>query len=55
VKLLEEGRIRHHRVGTHRRVRLEDVLAFAAERTERRREELRELTRLSQEVEGGYI
>jgi excisionase family DNA binding protein len=54
VKLLEEGRIAHHRVGTHRRVRLEDVLAFATERTERRREELRELTRLSQEAEGGY-
>jgi excisionase family DNA binding protein len=55
VKLLEEGRIPHHRVGTHRRVRLEDVLALATERTERRREELRELTRLSQETEGGYL
>ncbi len=54
VKLLEEGRIPYHRVGTHRRVRLDDVLAFAAERTEHRREELRELTRLSQEAEGGY-
>jgi excisionase family DNA binding protein len=52
VKLLEEGRIPHHRVGTLRRVRLEDVVAFAAERTERRREEVRELTRLSQEAEG---
>ena len=55
VKQLEEGRIPHHRVGTHRRVRLEDVLAYAADRTERRREELRELTRLSQEAEGGYV
>jgi excisionase family DNA binding protein len=55
VKLLEEGRIPHHRVGTHRRVRLEDVVAFAAERTERRRKEVRELTRLSQEAEGGYV
>ena len=55
VKLLEQGRIPHHRVGTHRRVRLEDVLAFAAERTERRREELRELTRLSEEAAGGYV
>jgi excisionase family DNA binding protein len=55
VKLLEEDRIPHHRVGTHRRVQLEDVLAFAAERTERRRAELRELTRLSQEAEGGYV
>jgi hypothetical protein len=29
-------------VGTHRRVRLEDVLGFAAECTERRREELQQ-------------
>lgn len=55
VKLLDQGRIAHHRVGTHRRVRLEDVLTFASERTERRRTELRELTRLSQEAEGGYV
>jgi excisionase family DNA binding protein len=55
VKLLEERRIPHHRVGTHRRVRLEDVLAFAAERSERRSEELRELTRLSQEAEAGHV
>lgn len=55
IKLLDDGTIPHHRVGTHRRVRLDDVLAFAAERTERRREELRELTRLSQEAEGGYV
>ncbi len=55
VKLLDEGTIPHHRVGTHRRVRIEDVLAYHAERTQRRREELRELTRLSQEAEGGYV
>jgi excisionase family DNA binding protein len=54
VKLLDEGTIAHHRVGTHRRVRIEDVLAYAAERAEHRREELRELTRLSEEAAGGY-
>jgi excisionase family DNA binding protein len=55
VKLLDEGTIPHHRVGTHRRVKIEDVLAYLGERAERRRDELRELTRLSQEAEGGYV
>jgi excisionase family DNA binding protein len=55
VKLLDQGTIPHHRVGTHRRVKIEDVLAYLGERAERRREELRELTRLSQEAEGGYV
>lgn len=55
VKLLDEGAIPHHRVGTHRRVRIEDVLAYRAERARRRREQLRELTRLSEEAEGGYV
>lgn len=54
VKLLDEGTIPHHRVGTHRRMRIEDVLAYATERAERRQEELRELTRLSAEAAGGY-
>ena len=55
VKLLDDGTIPHHRVGTHRRVKIEDILAYLGERVERRRAELRELTRLSQEAEGGYV
>lgn len=54
VKLLDEGTIPHRRVGTHRRVRIEDVLTYATDRAERRREELDELTRLSEEAEGKY-
>jgi excisionase family DNA binding protein len=54
VKLLDEGRIPFHRVGTHRRVRLEDVLDFRRRRSEERREKLDELGRLSENFEGGY-
>lgn len=54
IKLLDEGQIPFHRVGTHRRVRLEDVLAYRRKRSEDRREKLDELTRLSEDFEGGY-
>jgi excisionase family DNA binding protein len=54
VKLLDTGTIPHHKVGTHRRVRIEDVLDYREQRAESRREKLDELTRLSEELEGGY-
>jgi len=54
VKLLDEGQIPFHRVGTHRRVRLEDVLSYRRARSENRRERLDELARLSEDFEGGY-
>ena len=54
VKLLDRGEMPHHRVGSHRRVRIEDVLSYRERRAAQRREHLDELTRLSQEVEGGY-
>lgn len=54
VKLLDEGVIPHHKVGTHRRVPIEDVLAYREQRAATRREQLDELTRLSEELEGGY-
>lgn len=54
VKLLDEGAIDHYKVGSHRRVRIEDVLAYREARAGRRREQLDELTRLSEELEGGY-
>lgn len=54
VRLLDAGEIPHHRVGTHRRVRVEDVLAYRERRDGRRRDALRELTRLSEELAGGY-
>ncbi len=54
VKLLEAEAIPHHKVGTHRRVRIEDVLDYRERRAGTRREKLDALTRLSEELEGGY-
>jgi excisionase family DNA binding protein len=54
VKLLDDGVIPHYKVGTHRRVRIEDVLDYRERRAATRREQLDELTRLSEELEGGY-
>lgn len=54
IRLLDRDEIPYHRVGTHRRLRVEDVLAYRAQRAAHRREKLRELTRLSEDVEGGY-
>lgn len=54
VKLLDEGTIPHHKVGTHRRVRIEDALNYRERRAATRREKLDELTRLSEDLAGGY-
>jgi len=54
VKLLEEGTMPHYKVGTHRRVRIDDALDYRERRAATRREKLDELTRLSEELEGGY-
>jgi excisionase family DNA binding protein len=53
VKLLERGDLPFHKVGTHRRVRAEDLLAYRARRAEERRRQLDELTQLSDEL--GYL
>lgn len=53
VRLLDEGRIPFRKTGKHRRLRVEDVLAFKEKRDKDRRSGLRELSRLTQEF-GGY-
>ena len=50
VKLLEEGKIPYHRVGTHRRIRAEEVLAFKREKMASRRQTLDELAELDQQL-----
>jgi excisionase family DNA binding protein len=54
VRLLEKGEIGFHKVGTHRRVKIEDVLEYRDLRNRRRREELDRLTEISEELPGGY-
>jgi excisionase family DNA binding protein len=53
VRLIDQGAIASRRTGTHRRVQLEDALAFKARRDRERRAGLRALTRLSEEF-GAY-
>lgn len=53
VRLVDEGRLPAVRVGSHRRLRLEDVLAFKAVRDRQRQRALDELVALSEAI-GGY-
>lgn len=50
VRLLDDGRIPFHRVGTHRRVLFQDVMAYKTEHRRARSVALDELTRLDQEL-----
>jgi excisionase family DNA binding protein len=43
VKLVEGGEIPFHRVGSHRRLKIEDVLAYREQRNAKRRKALDEL------------
>jgi excisionase family DNA binding protein len=49
IKLLDRGDIPHHKVGTHRRVRFLDLMAYKKKQDEARRQALTELTALDQE------
>ena len=53
VAMLEEGKIPFHRVGSHRRVRASDLLAFRTARDRERADALRDLQRLGQEFDAG--
>ena|SRR5258708_5301865 len=45
VRLLDEGKIPFHRVGTHRRVYLQDLITFRKERDRRRHDAIEEMAR----------
>ena len=53
VRLLDEQRIPFRKTGKHRRLRIEEVLAFKEKRDKDRRAGLRELSKMTQEF-GGY-
>ena len=48
IRLLEEGKIPFEKVGSHRRVRADDLLAYKRRRDAERESALDELTRMSQ-------
>ncbi len=49
ARLLDGGAIPYHRVGTHRRILLEDLLNYKNQRDQERKEGLQKLADLSQE------
>jgi excisionase family DNA binding protein len=51
VKLLEEKKIRYHKVGTHRRIKFEDLMKYRAQMQIESEQAMDELTRLGQELE----
>lgn len=54
VKLLEQGTIPFKKVGSHRRILLEDLLKYEAEQKEKKRENLQFLAEQAQELNIGY-
>lgn len=50
VRLLDQGKIRFHKVGTHRRIAFGDLMEYKHLRDDEMKHGLDELTRLSQEL-----
>lgn len=54
VKLLENDEIPYSKVGTHRRVRLKDLLDYKRQREQSSEDALKELAEQAQELDMGY-
>lgn len=54
IRLLDEGKIAYHKVGTHRRIRFEDVVQYKDDRRRRSQDALQELVDQAQGLEMGY-
>ena len=55
IKLLEEGKIPYSKVGSHRRILLEDVLRYREKRGQERQGALDQMTRRMQEEGVDYM
>jgi excisionase family DNA binding protein len=54
IGLLEAGKIPYRMVGTHRRIRFTDLMAYKQQDDARRDEAVAELTRQAQDLDLGY-
>lgn len=54
VKLLEEGKLAFHKVGSHRRVYFRDLMAYKEQSMDESKQALAELTAQSQGLKMGY-
>jgi excisionase family DNA binding protein len=54
IRMLEQGKMPYHMVGTHRRVRFQDLEAFKMETGKKRLETMDELAAQAQELRMGY-
>jgi excisionase family DNA binding protein len=54
VRMLDEGKIPYHKVGTHRRIKFEDVVAYKDQRRKTSQAALQELVDQAQELDMGY-
>lgn len=54
VGLLEKGEIAFHMVGTHRRIKFEDLSSFKQKKDRERNEAMDELVKQAQELDMGY-
>jgi len=54
VKLLDDGKIEHRKVGSHRRIRYNDLLSFKQQEERARKAALDELAAEAQELNMGY-
>lgn len=51
IKLLNEGQLPYHKVGSHRRIQADELFQYKRRRDDGRRATLRRLARLGQEIE----
>ncbi len=54
IKLIDEGKIAHQMVGTHRRVKLEDLIKYKGDSEKRGKKAREDLTKLAEELGLGY-